>query len=279
MKSKKINTRNSATPAIWRIGRELPETPLAVRQQLDQIVGFLCENTGANLIGVYLHGSLAMGCFNPDQSDIDLLMITKETLEESVARRVLIGLLAASGQPCPMEISSVCYAQIVPWRHPSPYDLHFSETHRAHLTALLTQSGAPLPTPGVDPDLAAHFTVLQARGRRLYGAPIADLPLATPWADYLDSLRQDFAWARAAGGVYAVLNACRTWAAVEEGLVFSKAEGAEWAQPRLPTSLRRVVRAAAHCYAGTAQELPETSALLDWVHTRLGWQEKMPAIA
>ena len=28
---------------------------------------------GEELTGIYLHGSMAMGCFNPDKSDIDLI--------------------------------------------------------------------------------------------------------------------------------------------------------------------------------------------------------------
>ena len=31
---------------------------------------------GKDLTGVYLHGSLAMGCFNPQKSDIDLMVVT-----------------------------------------------------------------------------------------------------------------------------------------------------------------------------------------------------------
>ena len=27
------------------------------------------------LTGIYLHGSMAMGCFNPDKSDIDLIIV------------------------------------------------------------------------------------------------------------------------------------------------------------------------------------------------------------
>ncbi len=30
-----------------------------------------------NLTGVYLHGSLAMGCFDPRWSDLDLLLVTQ----------------------------------------------------------------------------------------------------------------------------------------------------------------------------------------------------------
>ena len=30
-----------------------------------------------NLVGVYLHGSAVMGCFNPAKSDIDLIVVTE----------------------------------------------------------------------------------------------------------------------------------------------------------------------------------------------------------
>ena len=39
---------------------------------LDQAVDLFKEELGDNLVGIYLHGSLAMGRFNPDTSDIDL---------------------------------------------------------------------------------------------------------------------------------------------------------------------------------------------------------------
>ncbi|MCA1695715.1 MAG: nucleotidyltransferase domain-containing protein, partial [Actinobacteria bacterium] len=32
---------------------------------------------GQALVGVYLHGSLAYGCFNPDRSDLDLLALSE----------------------------------------------------------------------------------------------------------------------------------------------------------------------------------------------------------
>ena len=33
---------------------------------------------GDELVGVYLHGSAAMGCFNPAKSDLDLLIVVKK---------------------------------------------------------------------------------------------------------------------------------------------------------------------------------------------------------
>ena len=42
---------------------------------LDQAVDLFKEELGSHLVGVYLHGSLAMGCFNPEASDVDLLVV------------------------------------------------------------------------------------------------------------------------------------------------------------------------------------------------------------
>ena len=43
---------------------------------------FICNSKNIlqdNLIGIYLHGSLAMGCFNEKKSDIDLLVVVKQS--------------------------------------------------------------------------------------------------------------------------------------------------------------------------------------------------------
>ncbi len=34
-----------------------------------------------NLVGVYLHGSAVMGCYNPAKSDIDLIVVVKDSIE------------------------------------------------------------------------------------------------------------------------------------------------------------------------------------------------------
>ncbi|MDQ0195648.1 nucleotidyltransferase domain-containing protein [Paenibacillus wynnii] len=38
------------------------------------------KELSGNLLGIYLHGSLAMGCFNPLKSDIDFLIVVKDKL-------------------------------------------------------------------------------------------------------------------------------------------------------------------------------------------------------
>ncbi|MFO7630906.1 MAG: DUF4111 domain-containing protein [Caldilinea sp.] len=254
--------------------------PLSAMHQLDEITRSLCEAIAENMMGIYLHGSLAMGCFNTESSDIDLLVVTQTPLDSASQRAIVIALLAYSSQPHPIEISVVHYAQIASWRHPAPYDFHFSEIHRSVCAQLLSDPNATLPAGGNDPDLAAHFTVLAARGVCLHGAPINELPIDVPWDDYVASLRSDFEWSQAPGNAdatYAVLNGCRIWAAIADRRVLSKAEGAQWALERIPTQFDVTIRLAAARYAaidvGTMPELTkkELGAFLTWIRKQLGW--------
>lgn len=264
-------------PAVRLLGAA---APISACTQLDRITHKLCEDIGDNMVGVYLHGSLAMGCFNPISSDIDLLVATSTPLTNEACRKVLTTLLEHSAAPHPIEISILHYAQITPWRHPAPYDLHFSEMHRNHYTQLLLRTDMLPPAGGVDIDLAAHFTVLATRGVCLHGAPIDALRIAVPWADYVDSLKSDFEWSQhleTANAVYVVLNACRILAAVVDQRVLSKAEGGRWALTRFPPQFHLVVEQAMAVYgaatAGTASEPPEDAVhdLVAWVRRQLGW--------
>ena len=107
---------------------------------------------------------------------------------------------------------------------------------------------------GVDWDLAAHFTVIRARGRRLFGAPIEEVFAEVPMEDYMDSIWRDVADAKreiAKYPMYLILNLTRVLAYKEEGLVLSKKEGAEWAADKLPAEFLPLVRAALEEYTGS----------------------------
>lgn len=49
---------------------------------LNKIVDKSIKIFKENLIGIYLHGSLAMGCFNPDKSDIDLIIVIRNNITD-----------------------------------------------------------------------------------------------------------------------------------------------------------------------------------------------------
>lgn len=235
----------------------------AAASQLDRLTRSLYEIEQNNLIGVYLHGSLAMRCFNPASSDLDILVLLAGAPAADHRRRWAEALLHVSGAPAPIEISFLHRSQYTPWLYPTPYDFHFSEGWRERVEGQLLagDESAWAGATGADVDLAAHFTVARRRGVRLYGEAIEAAMPHVPWAHYCDSISRDIVWAceRAADNpVYLVLNCCRVWATLAAGaaeqLVLSKAEGVAWALPRLPAAPAAVVAQAAAIYAGQAPQ-------------------------
>ncbi|MBK8796127.1 MAG: hypothetical protein IPM07_06985 [Anaerolineales bacterium] len=170
-----MNMRTSITTLPLQLQSIAPP----IKRQLDAIIRSLYEGAGENLLGLYLHGSLAMGCFHPGASDIDLVSHTGTSAQD--VHRAMRALLAASGAPAPVEISTVHYAQIAPWRHPTPFDLHYSEMHRTGAMQMLANPAALPGEGGVGADLAAHFTVIQQRGLCLWGAD-RGAEIEVPWA-------------------------------------------------------------------------------------------------
>jgi predicted nucleotidyltransferase len=222
--------------------------PAGVDRQLERLTTELPVILGSRLRGIYLHGSLAMGCFNPELSDIDLLVRVRDEPSADEEQRIVELLLGVSGDPAPIELSVLSDADLVPWRYPTPYRLHFSEEWREWL-----ESGGGQPDDRLDPDLAAHITVLRFRGETLYGEELSAVFPRVPAADYLDSLLRDVAWARermSSQPLYAVLNLPRVLRYVTDGAVISKREAGEWALGQISGEDRTVLEAALHHYRG-----------------------------
>lgn len=229
---------------------------------VEQLVRELEDTIGGNLVGVYLHGSLALGCFNPERSDIDLLAVTCHRLDPAARRSVAELALLRSNAPYPLEMSVLSEADVRPWRYPTPYDFHYGESLRSRFEQELARD--ELPEAGdTDHDLAGHIGLLLARGRTLVGTPAEDVFPAVPEADFRDSILRDFAWiqkpeTRMGGRIYGVLNACRVFAYLRGAGILSKAEAAEWAREELPADLRPTVESALAAYrSGSGEPCPE----------------------
>jgi predicted nucleotidyltransferase len=163
-----------------------PRTARAV-SFAERLAADLAGILSGDLVGVYLHGSAAMGCFNPDRSDVDLLVVSRRTLSPERRRAVAELLLAVSGAPFPVELSVLATVQLHPWRHPAPFDFHYSEMWRQSLDRQLA-SGELASEALTDPDLAAHITTLRARGRVVRGAPIQEVFPEVPEADHRQAI-------------------------------------------------------------------------------------------
>ncbi|GAB2633841.1 aminoglycoside adenylyltransferase domain-containing protein [Kribbella swartbergensis] len=205
-------------------------------------------------VGVYVHGSLAMGCFYRAKSDVDLLVVVPETLTEAERGRVARTLAQRSeGRPMlgDLELSVLTVAQAAKHEHPRPFEVHYS----AAWTADIMADRVDYTSCHRDPDLAAHITVVRRRGVVVSGPPPTDVFAAVPHSDYLSAITADLQDVLAGDNLlsapyYGVLNACRVLATVElgPGTVLSKEEGALWARDMLPTEHRPLVEQALNCY-------------------------------
>ncbi|MBR4068468.1 MAG: DUF4111 domain-containing protein [Clostridia bacterium] len=207
---------------------------------------------GDNLLGVYLHGSLAMGCFNPQKSDIDLLLAVERepTDEEKLAFMQQVIAFNEEAPAKGLELSIVTRDAVNPFCYPTHFVLHFSPMHLDWFRR--DPTGYVQHMKGEDPDLAAHCTVVRKCGKVLCGAPVEAFFGDVPTAAYLDSIRQDVAGAEediVTDPIYMTLNLCRVLAYAREGLVLSKQEGGQWGLSHLPEEHCPVIRQALDCYA------------------------------
>ena len=218
--------------------------------------GFVRESKrilGDNLVGIYLHGSAVMGCFNPQKSDIDLLVVTANDMPDETKRAYMdmVVTLNAQAPAKGIEMSVVKREVCKPFAYPTPFVLHFSAGHLAWYRD--NPDDYVKKMNGTDKDLAAHFTVIRARGVCLYGEPVSDVFGEVPDEDYMDSLWYDIADAEddiAEDTMYLTLNLARVLAWQQEGKVLSKQEGGEWGLMNLPNRYHALLREALAEYHG-----------------------------
>ena len=218
---------------------------------LDEIVKGSLRILGANLTGIYLHGSMAMGCFQPDRSDIDLIFVVKGNITDGQKLLFMNRVVEWNGQAPEkgLELSVVKEEYCRSFLYPTPYELHFSNTHLQWFHDDPADYVSRMR--GTDRDLAAHFTIIRKYGIVLYGEPVDALFGQVPEEDYLDSIRYDVEGAKeevAKNPVYVILNLCRAAAFVRDREILSKKQGGEWALENLDACLGPLISGALGCY-------------------------------
>jgi len=238
------NVQNESTVYGWG------NCPEPIRRLISNLLKNYQKILGDNLIGFYLHGSLAMNCFNPLSSDVDFLAIVGEklTIEQ---KQAIIDYLLKQYENSPakgIEMSIVLEECLKNFVYPTPFELHYSnDWYEQHKIGKVDYS-----KQDYDDDLAAHFVITKNRGICLFGRPIEEVFPEIPEAIYGQSLLSDvnFIYERSEKNpVYTVLNLCRILAFFEDGKITSKKEGGEWALLRMPGRFSSLINSALLCYS------------------------------
>ena len=240
--------------------------PQDVKDALSDLIQDYQQILGDNLYTIVVHGSIAMDCFKPDSSDIDVLVIVYEPLaliEKQQLGKAHLELQTNYGHS--VELSVLLAKYLEEFEHPTPYEFHYSDDH----IASFTDGSVDLITPRKDADLAAHFTITKHYGVTLFGEDVQEIFPDVPKVDYLDSIARDAEWCydnimqgadkgKCAVPKYAVLNFCRVLAYIDADLITSKQTGAEWALKNLPKQYHDAIRQALNEYEelGSSQPIP-----------------------
>ncbi|RJX39729.1 DUF4111 domain-containing protein [Paenibacillus pinisoli] len=241
------------------------DSPPDIRRQALLVKKYMEDFLGDALTGLYVHGSLCLGAYYPGRSDLDMLAIVNRPLSPKERNHLMLAFLHLHRRPAPIELSIMVHEDLTLWKHPAPYQFHFSDYWRkryAEMAYWENEGFWHYEGERCDPDLACHVTLARQFGIALYGPPLAVLSAAVPGDDLWHSLRNDAEELMAplaspspdhevmikTQEAIGVLTLTRIWSYQETGLIYAKLEAAEWAMPRLPEKLRPLVEQSAANY-------------------------------
>lgn len=239
----------------------------------EKFVSRSAEILKEKLIGIYLHGSAAMGCYQPKKSDLDYIVVIREGMTETEKRKYMdmVTKLDAEGPAKGIEMSIVTRDACNPFIYPTPFILHYSRMHSAWYRE--DPAGYIQKMNGTDQDLAAHFTVIRDRGICLYGLPVREAFAEVPEENYLDSIRDDVSGAAeeiAEQPMYYILNLARVLGYMKEKKVLSKKEGGAWGLENLPGKYHPLILTALEEYEHGTEEEYDAMLARDYAEYMLG---------
>lgn len=251
--------------------------PLNERDLLDQVAESYKKILQNKLVGIYVHGSMAFGCFNWDKSDIDFLVVTNEipTQNEKISMIQKIIDLYPASPPKGLEMSVILEKYCNKFIYPTPYELHYSNDHLTAIKKDINQYCQKMH--GNDKDLAAHFIVVKAVGYTLCGKDLHQVFTGeVPKSDYLDSIILDIKNSKEEikeaienkdnqSIIYITLNLCRVLAFIRDDIVVSKENGGIWGTKNLPQKFLPVIDAALKSYKSKQTVFPDFSLLDEFV--------------
>lgn len=237
-----------------------------IERLLDKIKNHYIDILKLNLVGIYVHGSLAFECFHWDTSDVDLIVVVKEPLTNN-AKEKLIQTVLDLEKLSPkkgIEMSVVLERYCNHFCYPTPYELHFSNMHKTSAQQDLKKYCMCMY--GKDKDLAVHFTIINKKGKLLYGKEINSVFEEVDKKYFVDSILEDIKDAKEtihSHPVYIILNLCRTLAYLQQDIILSKQQGGEWGIEYL-SFYKNVIEKAMVCYQGKKDFIEDKEVLDDF---------------
>lgn len=197
-----------------------------------QLACRLAKALDGGLVGAYFVGSIALGGYVADESDVDIVGVSEHQVPAR-AKPLIAGTVLECTTDCPARgLEFTLYRREVAGAPPRGADFE------------VNANGGPRMPQSVHlgPDVEPGFWyVLDRAIAHRAGIAIVGPPATQVFADVtrdalLAAMRDSMRWHRDHEGatLYSVLNASRAWRFAAEGALGSKLEGAAWARSRWP---------------------------------------------
>jgi predicted nucleotidyltransferase len=228
---------------------------------LDIIVERYKNILDKNLVGIYLHGSLAMGCYTTS-SDIDFIALVKESIDIVTKKAIIGSIITLKNLPEKgIEMSIALEKHAKEFIYPTPFELHYSDSHKDRYIS----DSNYICGGSMDKDLAAHFTIIKHKGICLCGKRIEEAFSDVPRKYYIDSIISDIAHAKEdiiENTVYITLNLCRVLYYIKENVICSKLDAGIWAKKIVPQRYGQIVEDAMEVYINKLGQMEYNKELL-----------------
>lgn len=233
---------------------------------LDKLLSDLQVILGPHLVGLYIHGSLAYGDFDPRTSDVDFLVVTEGSLptETLPALKDMHARLFASG---------LTWSQKLEGPYVPLNDLRCHDPAHPPVPWLGVDGHFALET--LDSDWIIQRWILREKGIAIAGPPLTNLIDPVSAHDLREAVRGSLRewWSppfpslerfdRGEYQIYTILTMCRSLFVLENGHVASKPEAARWTQSTLGDPWARLVADAMDWKEGTRfDRLDETMGFI-----------------
>lgn len=223
-----------------------------MNELMNQVNKWIKEILKDNYVGVYFHGSLRLGSFNPNKSDLDFIIVVKEKLDFKTKEQIWDKMLE-NEKLFPkkgFEFSVVLEENCKNIKHPIPYELHGSEAwidrYKKDKSLVINDEYK------VDADLASHFNVINVPKDSMdFGKPSKEVFAKVPKEYIIDSNYGDTLECVEEiinNPVYCILNLCRFYALIKEDLTLSKYDGGKWALDNMNSGYNDVIKKAMDDY-------------------------------
>lgn len=203
----------------------------ATRDYLRELVLRLRAVLGSDLVGVYVGGSYALGAYEPGRSDVDVAAVVRSRARRE-SKAAIVDAIRHESLRCPARGLEFVLYRLAIVQRPSTaagFDLNLNTGAGMSFRAEFAANGNEAHWFPID------RSVLRECGIALFGRPATNVFAPLPQCLLVPVVLESVRWHTVGPtrGDDAVLNACRAWRYVIEGVWSSKPAAGAWALDHL----------------------------------------------